>query len=503
MSALSPGAMPSLDSETPTDDRPLGSTVPRLFTPPLVDLTPDTSYGFAVIEFARDVLFQPLDPWQEWLVIHAGELLADGRPRFRQVLVLVARQNGKTHVAQVLTLFWLFVECWSLVLGTSTNLDYAREAWEATVLVAETTPALSVLTPRHGIRRTNGQEQFTTSDRARYKIAASNRKGGRSLSVDRLVLDELREHRSWSAWNAAVPAMNARPAAQLIAITNQGDDDSLVLNSLRAAALNGTDPRLGLFEWSAPDGCALTEVAGHAAANPNLNRRLDHDSVMSAARRAELAGGEEETGFRTEMLCQRVRVLDAAVDPMAWSAGNSPGTLPTQPKQVVLCVDISPDQLHATLLAAALVGDQVRIEPIRAWSGADATAQLRADLPGIVKAVRPLVLGWLPTGPAASLAVWLRTRLAKVCKVEEIKADAPAVCMGFAEQVRSGSVLHSGDPLLDAQVLGAARRWTADRWVFGRAAGHCDAVYAAAGAVHLARAHPPLTHRGVITVPRP
>jgi hypothetical protein len=85
-----------------------GSTLPRIATPPLVAgppgpcgcgcaLTPATSYGFDVIEFA-EYIGRPLDPWQRYLVIHAGEL-EKGRgqegekPRFRQVLVLVSRQR--------------------------------------------------------------------------------------------------------------------------------------------------------------------------------------------------------------------------------------------------------------------------------------------------------------------------------------------------------------------------------------------------------------------------
>src|SRR3546814_18105149 len=82
-------------------------TEPWRWTRPLRELRPATSYGFAVVEFARDILERPLDPWQEWLVIHAGELLPDGRPRFRKVLVLVARQNGKTELLVILSLFWL------------------------------------------------------------------------------------------------------------------------------------------------------------------------------------------------------------------------------------------------------------------------------------------------------------------------------------------------------------------------------------------------------------
>ena len=80
----------------------LGRTEPRLWTPPLVELTPETSYGFDVIGFASMVLEEPLDPWQEWAAIHGGELLPDGRPRFRTLLILVARQQGKSHLARAL-----------------------------------------------------------------------------------------------------------------------------------------------------------------------------------------------------------------------------------------------------------------------------------------------------------------------------------------------------------------------------------------------------------------
>lgn len=166
----------------------LGSTVPRLYTPPLVTgepgpcgcgcaLTFDTSYGFAVEAFAK-AISRPLDPWQRWLVIHGGELLPDGRPRFRQLLVVVARQNGKTELLVILTLFWLFVELVPLVLGTSTNLDYAKESWEKAVTLAEDSERLArEIVPKTGIRRANGEQTLTTIDRCRYKIAASTQIG--------------------------------------------------------------------------------------------------------------------------------------------------------------------------------------------------------------------------------------------------------------------------------------------------------------------------------------
>lgn len=478
----------------------MGRTEPRLFTPPRGKLSRRTSYGYAVADFARDVLGEPLDPWERWLVIHAGELLPGGRPRFRQVLVLVARQNGKTHVLRVLALFWLFVEHWPLTVGMSTNLSYAMESWLGAVETAEATPELAARVPKNGVRLANGEQQMTTVDKCRYKVAASNRRGGRSLSIDRLILDELREHRDWSAWAAAVPAMNARPNAQVFAISNQGDETSVVLDSLRAAALHHIDTgegddRLGLFEWSAPDDCDIEDPEAHAAANPNLGRRIDPEILMADARRAARAGGEEAAAFRTEILCQRVRLLDPAVDAGAWRRCLEPGDLSGVRARVALCLDVAPDQLHATLSAAAVLDDgRARVEVVKAWDGQGCTDALRRDLPRLLARVRPKALGWFPSGPAAGLAADLTARAGwppPGCSVEAIKGDVVAVCMGFAEQVVSGRVAHADDPLLNAHVGGAERLRRGDAWVFSRKGdGHCDAAYAAAGAVHLARTLP-------------
>lgn len=488
----------------------LGSTEPRLWTPPLRELTSATSYGFRACDFACDVIEKPFDPWQEWLVIHAGELLPDGRPRFRIVLVLVARQNGKTEVLVILSLYWLFVEFRKLILGTSTNLDYAKESWEKAVELAESVDDLAdEIPPRTGVRRANGEQTLTTTDKCRYKIAPSNRRGGRSLTIHRLICDELREHHDWSAYNAALPAMNAVPTAQAFLITNQGDARSVVLRSLRQAALKFIetgkgDPRLGLFEWSATDGSDPTDVRALAAANPNLGRRIDLDSVVGDAHRAKDAGGEQLAGFKTEVLCMDVPLLDPAIDAEKWADCLDAGDLGELRGGTALCVDVSIDAQHATLAAAAVMPDgRARIEVVGAWSGPTCMRELRAALPKEVARVKPQVVGWFPAGPAAALAAALadrskpnqRARAAwppAGVTVEEIRQETTAVCMGFAEQVTAHQIAHSDDPLFNTHALATEKLHQGDAWRFTRrGAGHCDATYAAAGAVHLARTLPP------------
>lgn len=470
----------------------LGSEKPRLWTRPIRRLTPKTSYGFAVVDFARDVLDFPLDPWQEWLVIHAGELLKDGRPRFRQVLAFVARQNGKTELLVVLALYWLFEEKRKLVLGTSTKLDYAKESWIKAVNRAEDTPALrkDIDVVRHAM----GGESLETVFGGRYKIAAANRRGGRSLTIERLIMDEVREQHDWDAYNAAIPAMNAVPDAQAFLISNMGDDQSVVINALRDQALEGQDARLGLFEWSSPDEAEATDIKALALANPNLGRRIDIDSLMGDAVRAQSAGGEQLATFLTEVHCRRVSLLNPAIDADAWAQCLDSVGLGDLRDRLAVCLDVSIDESHATMYAAAVDGEKVRLDVVGAWEGQTAIREMRDELPELVKRVKPRVVGWFPNGPAAAAAASLQKREGfppHGIAVEPIRGDVTAVCMGFAEQVRSLAISHTDDPLLDAHVRAAEKLYHGDGWRFTRrGAGQVDAVYAAAGAVHLARMLP-------------
>lgn len=485
----------------------MGHTEARIFTPPLRALTPETSYGFAVIDFARDVLEEPLDPWQEWAVIHAGELYPDNRPRFRKVLIMVARQNGKTHLLKVLIQFWMFVEEWPVILGISTNLNYAKKAWEKVVRDIQRRPHLRALMPSSrnmGIRRAAGEVEATTANECVYAIAAGNSKGGRSLSIDRLITDELREQTNWDAYNASIPAMAARPLGQAFFITNQGPDKAVVLHSLRDQAIQFIetgegDERLGLLEWSAPEGSDVMDPRAWAMASPNLGRRLHPDDLRSEALKAR-QGSVEEGNFKTEYLCIRVKTLDGAVDPISWKECHVPGEIKIGQDSIALCLDISPDQEHATLVAAAVQANgRVRVRVVRTWEGNETTKKLRTDLVRIIETIKPKALGWFPVGPAATMAAELQDRTSKGhykwppkgVTVEAIRGEVSAVCMGFSALVRDLEVMHADEDILNDHVTGASKYWTADTWKFlRRGVGHCDAAYAAAGAVHLARTLP-------------
>lgn len=501
----------------------LGHVEPRLWTPPRRELAPETSVGFDQIDFARDVLGRPFDLWQEFAVVHAGELLEDGSPRFRTVLVLVSRQNGKTELPVILAAYWMSVDEVGMILGTSTKLDYAQETWTKTRKLIEKAPLLDGEHDKRWYRLANGEQEMWLRNGSRYKIAASNAEGGRSLTVDRLVMDELRQHKDYSAWDAAVPATSAVWDAQVWCLSNAGDDSSIVLNELREQALQAIEAGddsgdLALFEWSAEPEADPLDLEQLALANPNLGRRIKPQALLAEARRAVRLGGEALTGFKTEKMCIRVRALSSAIDAAAWKLCAVPDlSLASVRGRLALAVDVAPDQQHATAVVAGVLEDgRVALRVAGAWSGGDCTRQLVAALPGLCATLKPQKLGWLPGGPSASLGPDLTApkdvngRPSRRggwpppgVEVAEIRgADLAQVCMGLGEQVTNGQIAHPDDPLLNDHVLGAERYMRGDTWVFSRKGeGHCDAAYAAGAAVHLARTMPATV--GKIRIVRP
>lgn len=552
-----------------------GSTVPRIFTPPRwggppgpcgcgCALRPATSRGFEIITFATDVLRVALLPWQRWWLIHAFELSLDVHPitgrrrlRFRTLLTLIARQQGKSWIMRVVALWALYVRGVGLVLGAAQSLDIAREAWLGAVEMAQSSPECAAEIPAQGgVRMTNGEQCLTLSHGQRYRITAATRGAGRGLSVDVLLLDELREHRDYLAWAALSKTTLARPDALICAVSNAGDDQSVVLNDLRARAIDalarccaeplgapGADPLAGivpmggdgasppdpsgglfLAEWSAPEGAPLDDPAAWRQAMPGLNidvvgpRGWQPAPITTEAVLGFLATDPPNV-FRTELLCIRVGALDTAFDPVEWAAcADSSFTLRAARNRIAVCVDVALDGEHVTACGAIVLPDnRAGVAVLGAWSGRGAVAAAERVLPGILTAIRPIEIGWFPSSPVGALGPVLRNlrrtiRLAlpkvvddpklgrHLVTVDESEAAKITAAMdreaaqGLAGLLRSRRLVHPADPLLDAQIPAAQRVEVAggeSGWrLTRRGGGHCDAAYAVAGAVFLARVTP-------------
>ena len=504
-----------------------GSVVPRIYTKPLVTgppgdcpcgcaLTPETSYGYRVIRFSRAIGWEP-DDWQRFAWIHAGELLPDGRPRFRTLLIIIARQNGKTVWARILILFWMFIQRVGLVIATHTDRGQAKRSWQKVVDIAEADDWLKIELPKIHQRLQIGEEDFWNEHGSHFRFSAPNRRAGRGDTVNRGHLDELLEHANRDTIAAVEGAMRADRHAQLIATSNQGGRRAVVLKSMREAAIRFIETgqgnyRLGLLEWSAPPEARPTDLHALAQANPNLGSPREHgidpEALLGDAMTAEAAGGEDLDKFRIEYMCIAVDSLAGAIDLEQWKDRGPRDDRPAlnlaeHRDRLAVGIEVAEDGQHVTLAAGAVIDGLARTAILHAW---DTTAAMRRELPEIIAKIRPRELGWLPNGPTAAVMVELahpknppkdeRGRPLRWpprgTKLVEITTEITAVCMGFVEQLEADELRHDGHALGTAHAANAVKLTRGAGWIFARkGAGHVDGLYAMAIAVHLARALPP------------
>lgn len=344
-----------------------GKTKPRIWTPPLRELTPETTLGYDVADFSSQVLgIDPL-PWQMWLLIHALEIIGDFDAewwlRFRVVLVLVARQNGKTYLSMVLALFFLYVLGVALILGTAQDLAQAEETWEAAVNEAEKSEELAEEIEK--VFCGKGSKELRLEGYRRYKVATPNEKNTRGKSCELVMLDELRTHQTFAAWSAASKTIKARRSAIVWCISNAGNGSSVVLRHLRlqahralgdpdgaVAEAEGSEPSqmsedetaalssIGIFEWSATPGCDKWDRDEWAQANPSVGYGFLDESAIATD-----CASDPETEFRVEDLCQWVtKAAESPFPEGAWEAGTDEASEVAPNSPIRFGVDVSADR---------------------------------------------------------------------------------------------------------------------------------------------------------------
>ena len=107
-------------------------------------------------------------------------------------------------------------------------------------------------------------------------------------------------------------------SSQVWAISNEGDEGSIVLSSIaeqgRSHAETGIPSDLSWFEWSAEPDRARTDPVAWQQSNPALGYLVSADTIRSEA---EL---DDPIVFETEVLCRRVVSLRPWLPPGVWEA---------------------------------------------------------------------------------------------------------------------------------------------------------------------------------------
>ena len=449
-----------------------GSTEPRLFTPPLRELTPETSWGFECVDFLESVLGWTLLPYQRWLYIHALERSLDGKGfRFQTLVILISRQNGKTQWLKGLGLWRLYVDGAKQVLISAQNLEFAETTLAEAVDEVKANPLL--MAEFQKFSQTNGKFRMVLDGGREWRAAVSTRKGGRSLSVDLALLDELREHQNWLAWNAIVPTTTARPRSLVVAASNAGDATSVVLRSLRDGCINRIvtkvteETRTALFEWSAPDDVDPLNPKYWPLANPAMGYLFESDTLSG---RAE-AMFDNMAGFKTEHLCQWVDALEAGIIPAEdWIATTDPSSKRAEAATVWASVDVNFQRTKGYVaIASRRDDDKLHIEVVAAERGTEWIlpwlTERKDRFAGVVIQARG--------APASVLIEPLREN---GIEVFELGGSDLTKAYGYTfDLITERKVFHRPAPVLDAAAESAKARIIGDSWVIDRKNSPVDA----------------------------
>ena len=167
---------------TQTKTARIGATEPRLHSPYLQT----KNRGQEVADLA-DSIGVPLLPWQRFVIDDMTSISEDDMFIRKTNLVLVARQQGKTHLARMMMLAHMFLFDSPNVLIMSSNRSMALDTFRQVAYAIEGSSELSQQVRQ--IRYANGTESIELKNGHRLDVVAATRDGARGRRVnDRAVV---------------------------------------------------------------------------------------------------------------------------------------------------------------------------------------------------------------------------------------------------------------------------------------------------------------------------
>jgi len=427
----------------------IGSTQPRIHTPLLKTATKSQE----VADLAEKIGL-PLIPWQRWVLDDLLSVDAAGNWLKKSALTLVARQNGKTHLARMLILSHLYLWGSKNILGMSSNRNMALDTFRQVAYTIEDNDFLRKEVRQ--IRLANGQESISLKNGARYEIAAATRDAPRGKTADFLYLDELRE---WSeeAFTAALPVTRARPNAMTLMTSNAGDGFSSVLNDLRERCISYPPANLGYYEYSAPQHCKIHDRKAWTMANPALGHLITEQTLE------ESVNTNSVEATRTEMLCQWI---DSAVSPWVYGSieacSDSALEIPVGPA-TIMAFDIAPTRRSGALVMGQVKDGKIAVGLAQLWSSEIAIDEVKmaSDINEWAHKYRPTVICFDKYATQT-----LATKLEQTgWRIQDVSGQAfYQACSDLSDAMANSRLVHSGQEELVQHLNNCAAKTNDAGW---------------------------------------
>lgn len=423
----------------------------------------------------RQAMGYTLDSAQCALLHAVTELRSDGRLRYRQVLVSMARQNGKTEIAAALGLLVMLWKATAFVVGIASSREQASLVYDRTMQVIRQNPALagrfSRLTDTRGIRSKTG---------GRYEIKPAKSAALQGLPIDLGLVDEV-HLLPQNLWTDLVNGTGGRDDCFVVGITTAGDEDSQLLKHLYGLAESGeAGDSFGWFIWEAPEARVPED-------DETLARYLALASPAVASGRRDVATLIADVRTMPEpdvvryQLNRFVSASAAFISADRWLAARRPAGVSFPEGRPVFAVDRTPDWGYATVTANVKVGDVTHTEVVA--SVVNPTMERLLDV--CVRLARHSPASYVMDGYGLrDLGVELRKRGLEVriaTQADVINASS----LLYAKVVRR-QLQHGGDEVLSVQMPRTVRKNVGDAFRISKkdSSVEIDAVMATALGVY-------------------
>jgi hypothetical protein len=390
--------------------------------------------------------------WQQHVADVGLEVDPDtGHFAFREVVVSVMRQNGKTTLV-------LAAECARCLLwGGEQRVAYtAQTGKDARAKFKEDhKPLIEKSDLAHVVGRfylSDGNTSMIWKNGSRISVLDNTPSAGHGKTLDLAIIDEAFADKDNAREQALLPTMATRANSQIWNTSTAGTMDSTYLLrkvELGRAAVNaGSTSGVAYFEWSIPEDEDVDSPEVWANRMPAYGVTI-HDEFIKHARQT-MTDGDYRRAIGNQWTETDERLI-----PGEWWARASDPTVRTE--RETWAIDAKPDRSHACVFRADSQGNVTLVasRPGVTWLAAEFD-QVDHSQPIVVDAY----------GPAAVVADDLETAGFTVIRLDSLQTRK--ACGRFHDALADGTVQVRSDERLDMAVRTAARRATADSWAWHR-----------------------------------
>lgn len=396
----------------------------------------------------------PLMAWQQFVADVGLEVDPDtGNLAFREVIVSVMRQNGKTQ----LVLAAEVARC--LLWGGEQRVAYtaqtgkdARTKFKDDHLPMLQRSPLWKLVDRPYL--SDGNTALLWKNGSRISVLDNTPSAGHGRTLDLAVIDEAFADQDNDREQALLPTMATRRNSQIWNVSTAGTSASSYLlrkvEAGRASVNAGQTSGIAYFEWAIPADEDVDDPAVWANRMPAYGVTI-HDEFIRHARQTMTDGD-----YRRAIGNQWTETQERLIPGEWWRAVCSP-TVRAEP--VVWVVDAKPDRSEAAVFRADGSGnvELVAVRPNVEWVAGEFRER--------VKEYETIVVDGY--GPAAGIADDLEKAGYRVAREDSL--GVRKACARFYDAVADQDRIQvRADERLDTAVANAARKSSADSWGWNR-----------------------------------